>query len=88
MLKDKKPRIVLPCSGEKVMGHTEENDIFMAVPVTELPDMVKGMKATDFMLPYPTAKFMFFEPRVPKDYPIDVKTYKAWKKEKKEKEKK
>ncbi|HEX75409.1 MAG TPA: DUF169 domain-containing protein [Dehalococcoidia bacterium] len=77
--KDERPRAVLPCSGEKVIGHTEENDIFLATPVEELPDIVEGMKATDFILPYPTPKFMFFEPRVPKSYPIDHKTYKAWK---------
>jgi len=88
MMVEQKPRIVLPCSGEKVLGHTEENDIFMSVPVKDLPDMVKGMKATDFMLPYPTAKFMFFEPRIPKGYPMDHKTYKAWKEGKKGEEKK
>lgn len=78
-IKDKRPRIILPCSGEKILGHTEENDIFISVPTEELPDIVEGMKATDFILPYPTAKFMTFEPRVPKSYPIDVRTYKAWK---------
>ena len=76
--KEKKPRIVLPCSGEKVLGHTEENDIFLATPIEELSNIVEGMKATDFILPYPTAKFLTFEPRVPKSYPIDHKTYKAW----------
>ena len=80
---EKKPRILMPCSGEKIIGHTEENDVFLATPVEELPDIVKGMKATDFILPYPTAKFMFFEPRVPKSYPMDHKTYKAWKEGKK-----
>jgi uncharacterized protein (DUF169 family) len=76
---DRRPRVVLPCSGEKIIGHTEENDIFLACPVEELPDIVEGMKATDFMLPYPTAKFMTFEPRLPKNYPTDIRTYKAWK---------
>jgi uncharacterized protein (DUF169 family) len=79
---DRRPRIVLPCSGEKILGHTEENDIFLATPVEELPHIAEGMEQTDYMLPYPTAKWMTFEPRVPKDYPIDVKTYKAWKKDK------
>lgn len=83
-LKDKRPRIVMPCSGEKVIGHTEENDVFIAIPVEELPDVVEGMKATDFILPYPTAKFMSIQVRVPKDYPIDMATYKAWKEGKKE----
>ncbi|HEX75946.1 MAG TPA: DUF169 domain-containing protein [Dehalococcoidia bacterium] len=76
---DKKPRVILPCSGAKVFGHVEENDVFLATPVEELPDIVEGMKATDFILPYPTAKFMFFEPRMPKSYPLDYKTYEAWK---------
>ena len=79
---DRKPRVVVPCSGEKILGHTEENDIFLACPIEELPDIVDGIKGTDFMLPYPTAKFMTFEPSVPKSYPIDLKTYQAWKESK------
>lgn len=78
-IKDKRPRVVLPCSGEKILGHTEENDVWLSCPVEELPDIIEGMKGTDFLLPYPTAKYLMFEPRVPKDYPLDVKTYKAWK---------
>lgn len=82
-IKDQRPRVVLPCSGDKILGHTEENDVFLACPVKELPDILEGMKATDSILPYPTAKFMTFEPTVPKSYPIDLKTYKAWKEGKK-----
>lgn len=82
-IKDRRPRVVLPCSGEKILGHLEENDIYLACPVEELPDILDGMKATDSLLPYPTAKFMTFEPRLPKSYPIDLKTYKAWKEGKK-----
>jgi uncharacterized protein (DUF169 family) len=78
---EKRPRVVLPCSGEKILGHAEEEDIFLATPVEELPDIIEGMKATDFMLPYPTAKYMFFEPRIPESYPIDMKSYWVWKKE-------
>lgn len=83
-IKDRKPRVVLPCSGEKILGHTEENDLFLACPVEELPDIVEGMEATDLIFPYPTAKYMTFEPTIPKSYPLDLKTYKAWKEAKKE----
>lgn len=78
-IKDKRPRVILPCSGEKILGQTEENDIFIAVPPEELPDVVEGMKETDFILPYPNAKSMVFQPRIPKSYPIDVMRYKQWK---------
>jgi uncharacterized protein (DUF169 family) len=74
-IRDKKCAIVMPCSGEKIMGHTEENDIFLACPTEDLPKIVEGMKETDFILPYPTAKYLMFEPRVPKDYPIDYQSY-------------
>lgn len=81
---DQKPRVVLPCSGEKIMGHTEENEVFLACPVEQLPDIVEGVKATDHRFPYPTIKFMMFTPVVPKNYPIDVKSYKDWKEGKRE----
>jgi len=79
IIEDKKPRVIVPSSGEKILGHTEENDIFLVCPSEELPVILEGMKGTDYILPYPTAKFMMFEPIVPKNYPIALKTYKDWK---------
>ena len=71
-----KSAIVLPCSGEKIWGHTEENDIFLASPLKDLPRIVEGLKGTDTILPYPTAKYLMFEPKATKSYPIDMKYYK------------
>jgi uncharacterized protein (DUF169 family) len=85
-IRDKKCAIVLPCSGEKIWGHTEENDIFLACPAAELPRIVKGLEKTDTILPYPTAKYLLFEPTVSKNYPIDVRTYKEHLKKKQDKE--
>jgi uncharacterized protein (DUF169 family) len=85
-LMDKKPRIVIPSGGEKTLGHTEENDVFLSMPVQELPDLLEGMKATDHILPYPTAKYLMFEAQAPEGYPIHLisyKTYREWKKAKK-----
>lgn len=78
-IRNRKPRVILPCSGEKILGHTEEIDVFLACPVEELLHIAEGMKATDIVLPYPTAKFMTFEPAAPKGIPMDIKTYKVWK---------
>lgn len=67
--------IVLPCSGEKILGHTEENDIFLACSLDYLPGIVQGLKGTDKVMPYPTAKYMMFEPKATQKYPIDMKSY-------------
>jgi uncharacterized protein (DUF169 family) len=83
-IKEKIPQVIIPSGGEKILGHTEENEVFIACPVGDLPLIVEGMSETDFILPYPTAKYLMFEPqRVPKDYPIDLisrRTYEAWRK--------
>ena len=77
------PRVVIPSAGAKILGHCEENEILIALPVEDLPHIVAGMKATDFLLPYPTGKYLMIEPRkVPEGYPINLlshKTYKDWK---------
>lgn len=83
---DKKPRIVIPSGGERILGHAEENDVFLSIPLQELPDLLEGMKATDRILPYPTAKYRMFEAQAPEGYPIHLlshNTYREWKKAKK-----
>jgi uncharacterized protein (DUF169 family) len=77
-IRDKKPIIVMPSSGEKILGHTEENDIFLTCPIEMLPAIVEGLKATDYILPYPTVKYLLFEPKVPKNYPIDYLSYRSY----------
>lgn len=83
---EKKPAVIVPSAGEKVLGHCEENEVLIALPVEDLADVVDGMKATDFLLPYPSGKYMMFEPqKVPKGYPLDLishKTYEAARTEK------
>jgi uncharacterized protein (DUF169 family) len=71
----RRPLIILPCSGEKIFGHTEENDIFLACPAADLPRIVEGLRRTDFIQPYPTAKYLMFEPGIPRGYPIDYQSY-------------
>ncbi len=70
-----RPLIILPCSGEKIFGHTEENDIFLACPSADLPRIMEGLLRTDFIQPYPTAKYLMFEPGIPRGYPIDYQSY-------------
>ncbi len=84
-LQAREPRVIIPSSGEKILGHTEENEVLLACPADDLPDVLAGMEATDRILPYPSAKFLMFEPkRFPKGYPIDLisqKTFQEWKAE-------
>lgn len=82
-IKEKVPRVIIPAAGAKILGHCEENEVMVAVPVDDLPEIINGMEATNFLLPYPTAKYLMFEPRrLQKGYPIDLlsqKTYSEWK---------
>lgn len=77
-VRDANCQIVLPCSGEKIWGHTEENEIFLACPISVLPIIVKGLKKTDVILPYPTSKYMIFNPTITKSYPIDMGSYREY----------
>jgi uncharacterized protein (DUF169 family) len=40
------PRILFPGRGERVMACTGEDELFMALPASALPDLVRGLDAT------------------------------------------
>jgi uncharacterized protein (DUF169 family) len=74
-----KPQISIPCSGEVLLGRTEEDEISIAFPIKDLDKLLSGLEGTNFIFPYPPAKFSLYEPRVPEVYRISYKDYMEWK---------
>jgi len=73
-----KPQISIPCSGEVLLGRTEEDEISIAFPAECLDKLLSGLEGTRFVFPYPPAKFSLYEPRVPEGYRITYKDYMEW----------
>ncbi|MGP3667658.1 MAG: DUF169 domain-containing protein [Candidatus Bathyarchaeota archaeon] len=79
-----KPQVSIPCAGEVFLGRSEEDEVGLMFPAKLIDNLVSGLEGIKFMFPYPPAKFMLYEPRVPEGYKITYKDYLEWKKSKKE----
>ena len=66
----------LPGGGEKVFAMTEEDEVAIVIPATLLNDVLEGIENTQEMLGYPVRKYLFYEPRAPRNYPISYYDYK------------
>lgn len=74
-----KPQISIPCSGEVLLGRTEEDEMSIAFPAEGLDKIPSGLEGTNFIFPYPPAKFSLYEPKIPEVYRITYKDYMEWK---------
>lgn len=73
------PQLNIPCSGEVILGRTEEDEVGIAFPAKDLEKMLEGLEGTKAVFPYPPPKFSLYEPRVPRSYKITYKDYVEWK---------
>jgi uncharacterized protein (DUF169 family) len=71
---EKKPYFKIAAGGEKVMANTSDYELDICFPADRLEDVLKGIKGTNRMLPYPMiCTTMLNEPSVPEDYKITYK---------------
>ncbi|MEM1546035.1 MAG: DUF169 domain-containing protein [Candidatus Methanomethylicia archaeon] len=68
---------VIPCAGERILGGTEENEIWIAFPAGLLDKIIEGLKGIEWIYPYPMRP-LIYEPMVPKKYRITYKDYQEW----------
>lgn len=63
------PQYVLPCSGDRIFGLTDDDEMAFAAPAAALAGILEGLEATHRAgIRYPTPKFMQFQPRYPEQY--------------------
>lgn len=60
---------ILPCSGDRIFGLTEDDEMIFAMPYTEAERVVAGLKGThQGGIRYPVPKFMRYTPQYPEQY--------------------
>ena len=74
---------VIPCAGERILGGTEECEVWVVFPVELMDRVIEGLKGIEWIYPYPMRP-LIYEPTVPKKYRITYKDYQEWLKEKHE----
>jgi uncharacterized protein (DUF169 family) len=63
------PQYILPCTGDRVFGLTEDDEMVFAMPTRFADEVVIGLKGThQGGIRYPITKFMRFTPSYPEQY--------------------
>lgn len=64
-----RPQYILPCSGDRIFGLTEDDEMIFAMPLSWADDVVAGLQGTHQAgIRYPVPKFMRFQPQYPEAY--------------------
>lgn len=63
------PQYILPCSGDRIFGLTEDDEMIFAMPADGAERLIAGLEGTHKAgIRYPIPKFMRFQPQYPAQY--------------------
>lgn len=68
-LLSEQPQYILPCSGDRIFGLTDDDEMIFAMPMSWADEVIHGLEATHAAgIRYPVPKFMRFQPQYPPQY--------------------
>jgi len=63
------PQVILPCSGDRIFGQTQDHEMAFAIPWARIEDIVEGLRGThNGGIRYPITQFMEYEAKLPPRY--------------------
>ena len=63
------PQVILPCSGDRIFGQTQDHEMAFAIPWARMPEIVEGLEGTHRGgIRYPITQFMEYEAKLPPKY--------------------
>jgi uncharacterized protein (DUF169 family)/uroporphyrinogen-III decarboxylase len=63
------PQVVLPCSGDRIFGQTQDHEMAFTVPWPRMAEVVQGLEGTHRGgIRYPITQFMEYEAKLPPRY--------------------
>src|SRR5215204_173192 len=63
------PQYILPCSGDRIFGLTDDDEMIFAMPFDWSDEVIHGLETTHAAgIRYPVPKFMRFSPQYPPQY--------------------
>jgi MtaA/CmuA family methyltransferase len=63
------PQVILPCSGDRIFGQTQDHEMAFALPWGRMADIVEGLEGTHRGgIRYPITQFMEYEAKLPSRY--------------------
>jgi uroporphyrinogen decarboxylase len=63
------PQVILPCSGDRIFGQTQDHEMAFSIPWAWMEDIVEGLRGTHGGgIRYPITQFMEYEAKLPPRY--------------------
>jgi MtaA/CmuA family methyltransferase len=63
------PQVILPCSGDRIFGQTQDHEMAFTIPWNRMDEIVEGLRGTHAGgIRYPITQFMEYEARLPARY--------------------
>ncbi len=63
------PQVILPCSGDRIFGQTQDHEMAFTIPWNRMEEIVEGLKGThNGGIRYPITQFMEYEAKLPPRY--------------------
>jgi MtaA/CmuA family methyltransferase len=64
-----RPQVILPCSGDRIFGQTQDHEMAFTIPWSQMEDIVEGLRGTHAGgIRYPITQFMEYEAKLPPKY--------------------
>src|SRR5438876_443830 len=64
-----RPQVILPCSGDRIFGQTQDHEMAFTIPWSQIEEIVEGLKGTHAGgIRYPITQFMEYEAKLPPRY--------------------
>lgn len=76
-LQKNEPQISVPGGGDRIFAGTEEDEMAIVVPAVMVDNLIDGFEKTNRIYPYPIGKYLRYEPKLPKNYPVTHKDYES-----------
>src|SRR5437879_8348307 len=63
------PQVILPCSGDRIFGQTQDHEMAFSIPWARMEEIVEGLRGTHAGgIRYPITQFMEYEAKLPPKY--------------------
>ena len=63
------PQVILPCSGDRIFGQTQDHEMAFTIPWARMEEIVEGLRGThNGGIRYPITQFMEYEAKLPPRY--------------------
>jgi MtaA/CmuA family methyltransferase len=63
------PQVILPCSGDRIFGQTQDHEMAFTIPWSRIEEVIEGLRGThQGGIRYPITQFMEYEAKLPPRY--------------------